>query len=238
VLRVTSGAAHAGIPIDSVRQWRLMHEGSRVLEGAAGWIGDRLNLARIRAELADFAPRLLPDPDSGRRAAVAMVLRSGDTGPELLLIHRADDPRDPWSGHMGLPGGRVDPGDAGCLEAAMREAREEVALDLDRAARSIGRLSDLEAVAGGRPVQMVISVFAFELVHEVTLQLNQEVQAALWVPLAFLADRSNRSTLRWKRSGMPVPLPCYRYRGRTIWGLTLRMVDELLELLARTRPRW
>jgi len=213
-----------------------MHEGSRATDGAQEWFGDRLSLARIRAELADFAPRLLPEPESGRRAAVAMVLRRGPEGTELLFIHRAEHPRDPWSGHIGFPGGRVEAGDAGCLEAAMREAHEEVALDLGSAARSLGRLSDLQAVAGGKPVQMVISVFAFELVREVTLRPNHEVQAVLWVPLAFLADRSNRSTLEWRRSGMPVPLPCYRYRGRTIWGLTLRMVDELLELIARTRP--
>jgi hypothetical protein len=34
------------------------------------------------------------------------------------------------------------------------------------------------------------------------------------------------------RKGLPLPMPCYTYRGRVIWGLTLRIVDELLEVAA------
>jgi hypothetical protein len=56
------------------------------------------------------------------------------------------------------------------------------------------------------------------------------VQEALWVPWTFLADRDNRSTFFWARNGLPVPMPCYRWGERVIWGLTLRMVDELVEL--------
>jgi hypothetical protein len=32
------------------------------------------------------------------------------------------------------------------------------------------------------------------------------------------------------RKGLPLPMPCTTYRGRVIWGLTLRIVDELLEV--------
>jgi hypothetical protein len=65
----------------------------------------------------------------------------------------------------------------------------------------------------------------------VVLTPNDEVQGALWIPLGFLADRSQRSHFFWSRSGAPVPMPCYRWEGQVIWGLTLRMVDELVEVL-------
>ena len=45
------------------------------------------------------------------QAAVAVVLRVAGPDLDLLLIKRAQSERDPWSGHMALPGGRRDPGD-------------------------------------------------------------------------------------------------------------------------------
>ena len=67
-----------------------------------------------------------------RRAAVAVVLRRGPSdcgsGPpriELLLIRRAVNARDPWSGDVALPGGKVEAGETD-LEAAIRECKEEV----------------------------------------------------------------------------------------------------------------
>ena len=168
-----------------------------------------------------------------RRAAVAAVLRPAPIGgDELLFIRRADHPLDPWSGHMALPGGMVDPGDPDPLAAARRETREELGLDLESGARLLGRLSDVAP----RSVQrsLAISPFVFELEPgEVTLVANEEVREALWIPIAWLAEPANRSTFFWSRGGVPVPFPCYRWsEERVIWGLTLRIVDELLALLA------
>jgi hypothetical protein len=50
--------------------------------------------------------------------------------------------------------------------------------------------------------------------------------------LSFLEDTSNRSTLQWKYGDVEIPLPCCRYGGHVIWGLTFGMVDELVGLLA------
>ena len=47
-------------------------------------------------------------PGAQLQAAVSVVLRSA-VGLDLLLIKRAHFDRDPWSGHMALPGGRRDP---------------------------------------------------------------------------------------------------------------------------------
>jgi 8-oxo-dGTP pyrophosphatase MutT (NUDIX family) len=77
-----------------------------------------------------------------RLAAVAAVLRVTHE-PELLFIKRADAPGDPWSGHMAFPGGRHDAVDASLAETAVRETREETAIDIVASGRLVGRLDDL-----------------------------------------------------------------------------------------------
>ena len=192
-----------------------------------------LTIESFRSALGGFVPRLLADEDGQTRAAVAAVLRHGENGAELLFIHRAEDPDDPWSGHMAFPGGRVDPEDVGPLAAALRETREEVGLDLETVGEEIGRLSDVPAIGRGRPVGMVITPFVFALEGSPGLVPNHEVAEVVWVPVDFIADHSNRETMPYRRAGLSFELPCYHYQDHLIWGLTLGMVDELLSLVSR-----
>ena len=189
-----------------------------------------LTIDDFRAAFSGHQPQEIPDFEGLTRAAVAAILRSATAGPELLFIHRAEDPRDPWSGHMAFPGGKVEEADDGLLAAALRETREEVGLDLETDAMPVGRLSDVRAVGRGRPLSMVISPYVFELQTTPELITNHEVAAVVWVPVAFLADHGNRETMPYRRYGLSVDLPCYRYRGHLIWGLTLGMADDLLGL--------
>ncbi len=186
----------------------------------------------IRSALEGFEPKIRKERDEERLAAVAAIVRDGEGDAELLFIHRAEDPRDPWSGHMAFPGGRVDPGDRDSLAAAIRETKEELDLDLEGGAILLGELSDVTAVARGRRLGLTIIPFVFELPTDAPLQPNDEVQEALWIPLGFFAkEAGNRSTMLWKFGDVEIPLPCFRYEGRLIWGLTFGMLDELMTLL-------
>lgn len=190
----------------------------------------RLDLAGLAAALSGTPARAESDVPAQRKAAVAAVLRDASGDVELLFIRRAEHPRDPWSGQMGLPGGRVDPGDASPLAAALRETREEIGLDLEALGRLLGRLSEVRTHLPLGSVPHSVVPFAFVIEGDPELSPNHEVQEALWVPLSFLADRSHRSSFTWVRKGLPLPMPCYTFRGRVIWGLTLRIVDELLAM--------
>jgi 8-oxo-dGTP pyrophosphatase MutT (NUDIX family) len=180
-------------------------------------------LTSLSGALARHTPRL---QEADRRAAVAVVAN----GDALLFIRRAEHPLDPWSGHMAFPGGMVDPGDADPLAAALRETLEEIGLDLSTGAELLGRLSDVKPLS--LRASLAISPFVFALAGDgPPLVPNEEVQEAIWIPWSFFADSRNRSTFFWSRNGVPVPMPCYDYEGRIVWGLTLRMVDELLALV-------
>ena len=195
-------------------------------------MGDRVTLEALRRALARSSPPAPAPAPAGETAAVAAVVRGHDAAGEMLFIRRAEHPRDPWSGDMGWPGGRVDAGDASALAAALRETREELALDLERDATLLGALAPVRTHLRRGPGPLWVTPFVFELRGSPPIAPNPEVQEALWVPFAFLADRANRGTFLWTGRGVPVPMPCYRYDGRVIWGLTLRMLDDLMALLA------
>jgi 8-oxo-dGTP pyrophosphatase MutT (NUDIX family) len=189
------------------------------------------SIERIRAALQAL-PMPEPAPSTpGQTAAVAAVVRPRSNDAEMLFIHRAEHPLDPWSGHMAWPGGRVDAGDAGALATAVRETREELALDLECEAELLGTLPPVRTHLRQGPGPLWVAPFVFVLRGNPALTPNPEVQAAIWVPLPFLLDRGNRSTFVWSGRGVPLPMPCYRFDGRVIWGLTLRMLDDLLQLL-------
>ena len=68
------------------------------------------------------------------QAAVSLVIRAGDQ-LDLLLIKRAQHERDPWSGHMALPGGRREVCDSSLVDTAVRETFEETGVKLLSALR-------------------------------------------------------------------------------------------------------
>ncbi len=148
------------------------------------------------------------------------------------MIKRAEREGDQWSGHMAFPGGRMEPEDDNGLATAVRETEEEIGLSLGAADRCLGRLSDLRA-RPRRGLGMAVSAYLFLLEREVEFRPNREVAEVVWVPLAHLLDETNREELLWLGRLLGIRLPCYYYRDRCIWGLSLRMLDELMELAAR-----
>jgi 8-oxo-dGTP pyrophosphatase MutT (NUDIX family) len=171
---------------------------------------------------------------SGRRAAVGLVLREGEDGrPELLFIRRAEHERDPWSGHMGFPGGRAERGDASLLATAVRETREETGIDLARDGETLGALDEVRALARGRPVDLVIAPFVFRLARRVDGAPSREVVSLHWLGLDRLLDPGSRSVLQYEHERTRLELPCFRIDGLVIWGLTYRMFENLVFVLAQ-----
>lgn len=166
-----------------------------------------------------------------QRASVAIILGPADGALSVLFIRRAEHPMDPWSGHMALPGGRRDPMDPDDLATAIRETREEVGLDLESDARLLGRLDDILAVARGRRIDMVIRPFVFSMETLTPVVATAEVTAGYWVPLLPLFDGRAATTHVVDLPEGRVGLPAWTLGGNVVWGLTYRMMDNLLALM-------
>ena len=184
----------------------------------------------------EFNPIKISDRRDTARAGVGAILRETHHtgGISVLLIRRAERQGDPWSGHMAFPGGRMEKEDPNIFATTIREAREEIGIELDQDAACIGRLSDLPAMTHDRRSPMAVTPFVFRLENEPEWRLNSEVVEKMWVPLSFFENAENRKEMDWTSGGMTRVLPCYDYKNRRIWGLTLSMLDELVALSVKT----
>ena len=168
------------------------------------------------------------------RASVALVLRDGEPdGLELLFIRRAEHEKDPWSGHMGFPGGRAEPGDRGPEATAVRVTLEETGLDLATEGERLGALDEVRALARGRPVDLVIAPFVFRLTQRRDGAPSHEVVSLHWLPLERLLAPGSRSTLPYQYEETVLDLPCLLIDGLVIWGLTYRMFENLRAVVER-----
>eukprot|EP00753_Platysulcus_tardus_P003033 PLAT12192.1.p1 GENE.PLAT12192.1~~PLAT12192.1.p1 ORF type:complete len:350 (-),score=118.83 PLAT12192.1:51-1064(-) len=188
-------------------------------------------LGRIAAALGKRVPRTLPDgkrsaialilrvlPDgageegeltaaaAGAAAEQALLpleqlLRSDDEHVQLLLLKRADNPRDSWSGHVAFPGGRRDESDADDYETAVRETLEETGIDLTSNFYYLGRLDDRLATRNRSAtlpsaMRLVVCPHVFLQASAESPELclaEREISHALWAPLSrFSPDHVQR----------------------------------------------
>ena len=189
-----------------------------------------LALPAIEARLRGHTP-LRFTGKAERRAAVAAVLRRGPVDTELLLIRRAEREGDPWSGHMALPGGHLQAGDADLLATALRETREEVGIDL-REHELLGALDEHPATAQGKFTGIVIAPFVFALRRDVELRPNHEVADLFWASIGRMARGESDAVKELQRDGRLVRFPGFGVGEHVVWGLTHRMLQSFFATLA------
>jgi len=184
------------------------------------------HIERLVRHVAEHRPRIESDPNL-IEAAVALVLSPGPDA--ILLIRRAERAEDPWSGQMGLPGGRRGPEDLDLRATAVRETREEVGVDLT-AGRLIGALDDL---APRTPVLPPVKVrpYVFLLAERQAPIPNGEVAAASWVPLADLLTPGAYGHYEVEARGVRFERPGYQVSDGLVWGMTERILTPVLAVL-------
>ena len=165
-------------------------------------------------------------------AAVLIPVINRDGNSTILLTQR-NERLAAHSGQIALPGGKIDE-DETPVQAALREAQEEVGLDPNMV-DALGTFGPYYSGSGYR-VSPVVGMVRGE--PELTIN-HDEVAAVFEVPLSFLMDQKNhnRESRIFKETEVFYYTMPYTVEGSDpphewyIWGLTagiIRMVQERL----------
>jgi 8-oxo-dGTP pyrophosphatase MutT (NUDIX family) len=199
-----------------------------------GWLRD------LAAGLAQMPvpPLLRPPPGQGRRSAVLVLFGHGAPGPDgpagaddpdLLLIQRRPGLRR-HAGQPAFPGGAIDPGDSGPVEAALREAVEEVGLD----AAGVDVIATAPELYISRSGFRVVPVLGWWRRPDAIRAADpDEVAAVARIRIDEFADPANRVMFRHP-SG--VSGPAFRVGGMLVWGFTAGLISMLLTLGGWDKP--
>lgn len=199
--------------------------------------------ARSRARLGFDVPPGLFDPniippsgDPGTDKMLEIVAREQPVRPAAVLIAVVDHPEptilltqrsahlNDHAGQISFPGGKIDATDASPLDAALREAEEEVGLSRDFV-EPIGYLDLYGTGFGFRILPTVARVrpgFALTINHS-------EVDDAFEVPLSFLINPANHQMHSKEFRGMERFYYAMPFAERYIWGATAGMLRVLYE---------
>ena len=194
------------------------------------------DVRRLAQALSFRAAKRLDSAADVRRAAVALLVRLGDTSSlELLLIKRADYASDPWSGHVALPGGRQEPTDPTLLDTAIRETREEIGVDIAEHGALLGVLDELGPSSPRLPPLSILPHVAV-VERSLPLVLSREVASAFWVPLETLRDPTASREVDLDLATGVMRVSSLSYKEHIIWGLTERILRQFFALLDADMP--
>jgi 8-oxo-dGTP pyrophosphatase MutT (NUDIX family) len=189
------------------------------------------DIVKLRSVLESHRGARADKEEGVRRAAVALIFRAGENGaPELLFIKRAEYPADPWSGQIAFPGGREEAADPTLADTAIRETREETGIDLVRDGTVIGTLDDLRPQTVRLPA-VIVRPYVVLLNRFEPLVLSDEVALAFWIPLEAFKDAPSWQDTDVLARGVQMNRRAFHHQGQVIWGMTERILAQLLALL-------
>lgn len=199
---------------------------------------DRLS-RRLPGEDAQF--RMAPMARPRMREALAAAPEVRQSAVLLYLFPKLDD----WcivlmkrpdydgthSGQVGIPGGRLEPGE-NHLQAAFREFEEETGVSVD-GDQLLGRLSDLFIPPSNYLVQPFV---AYSLDSPRYAPDPMEVEEIIELSIGWLLNEAavKRGKVRLS-SGVTIESPYFEVAGHRVWGATAMILSELKQVLQARR---
>lgn len=154
-------------------------------------------------------------------AAVVVLLKTINTDFKVLFVKRVEETNDPWSGQTALPGGKVNPEDNTLKETVVRETLEETSINLLDGCRFLGTMEPLRST---QKPEMQILPFIVLLEKEQAIELNEELTEYFWIPIKELAKHQGIVKFSFGK------FPAYIIKNKIIWGLTYKIMQNLLLL--------
>lgn len=179
-------------------------------------------ILELRRRLDEPPPQRLPP--SERRPAAVLVPLFVDAGELWVLLTRRSEELPQHRGQIAFPGGGRELGEDE-WKAALRESHEEIGLD-PRLVLPIGRLDEATTPSGFTILPCVGAIPAGFVPRP-----NAEIDEAFALPISAIADPRLVETRRVRVDGRSREILVYHVGSRQIWGLTARILANLLERL-------
>ncbi len=180
-------------------------------------------ITEVRARLESPPPGRLGARD-GRRAAVLVPLYV-DAGELWTVLTRRTDHLPHHKGQIAFPGGGQETGET-FWETALREAREEIGM-VEKAVLRMGQLDEAETPSGFRIIPCVGAV-----PHPFDPTIDEgEIAEVFSVPLSAFANVRMIEDRPVLIEGVEREIRIYHVGRHQVWGLTARIVQNLMERL-------
>lgn len=166
-------------------------------------------IARLKANLKSISD------EQKANAAVALLLKPKRDDFEILLVKRVNNPSDPWSGQMALPGGKRELKDVSLIDTVIRETLEETGIVLSKK----HFLGVLDAVRSDTKPTFRILPFVAYLEKKPTLKLNKgELETYIWVPFRDFIQSKGETDFGSDKA------PAFIFADAMVWGLTYEIL--------------
>ncbi len=183
---------------------------------------------RMASKLRINASNFKFDTSKARIGAILIALYP-DNGIVKTVLMKRPDYDGTHSGQVSFPGGKMEDEDGGVVEAALREAEEEVGIKIGDV-NVIGQLTELYIPPSNFLVHPVVGILDSipDLVpdqHEVEHILQPELD------YLFREDIIDEKDILLN-NGIKLRTPYFEVDGHTVWGATAMIISELKAVMS------
>lgn len=179
-------------------------------------------------EIRDWHQKQIVDEkirNNAKEAAVLIILISHSENEDKVIIIKRNEYEGAHSGQMAFPGGKKDDVDQDLKETALREAEEEIGVNLKN--------HELIAI---EPLWVMVSNFwvqAYFTKVNKKLEFNlnkREINRIFEIPVAFFKDVENIQAHQISINHKNYWAPIFKYEEEIIWGATAMLLYDLFHL--------
>jgi len=164
---------------------------------------------------------------NGKNSAVLLLLYPHTNSLNFVLIKRARY-NGVHSGQIALPGGQYEPQDNDLKYTALREAQEEIGIDMNKVS-IVGKLSEIYIPPSNFRVQPFVGFYPEKPVFKVDgIETSRTIEISI---KDFMNPDLQTEKMIVRRDGKNEKVPCFYLNGEIVWGATAMILSEFLMVL-------
>lgn len=170
------------------------------------------------------------EAEHAKKAGVLALFYPKNNNWHIVLIERnSSNPNDRHRGQISFPGGKFEPGDQTLANTALREAEEEVGAPAQDILL-LGALTKLYIPVSNFTVSPFVGLITYAPSFS---PQQEEVKAILEVPFNLFTNPAvvQQKDMRLAQNITLANVPYFDIHGRTVWGATAMIINELVELM-------